>query len=64
MTNKHLSKATGDHFNQKGHKVSDMEITIVEKVYSNDELFRREREKCISTNSTLSTKESTGRHNC
>ena len=45
VTNEHLSKATGDHFNQKGHKVSDMEITIVEKVYSNDELFRREREK-------------------
>ena len=30
VNNKILSKATGTHFNEKGHLVSDMEITIIE----------------------------------
>ena len=34
------SKATGVHFNTKGHSVSDMQITIVEKIFSKDLMFR------------------------
>ena len=43
--NNHLNKATGYHFNQKGHSVSDMSVSILEKVYNRDERFRKEREK-------------------
>ena len=39
------SKTTGEHFNQKGHSVSNMEITIVEKVFNQDPQFRKQREK-------------------
>ena len=42
--NEHLSKATGAHFNSKGHSVSDMEVTVLEKIYSHDEGIRKERE--------------------
>ena len=31
VRNAHLTKATGFHFNQPGHKISDMQITITEK---------------------------------
>ena len=43
-TNNH-SKPTGVHFNLKGHTVSDMEITIIEKIFSQDPRFRKQREK-------------------
>ena len=39
------TKSTGLHFNSKGHSVSDMEITIIEKVFSSDPRFRKQREK-------------------
>ena len=39
------SKSTGAHFNEKGHAVSDMEITIIEKVYNQDPRYRKQREK-------------------
>ena len=39
------SKTTGVHFNSKGHTISDMEITIVEKVFNQDPRFRKQREK-------------------
>ena len=45
VANKHLNKATGFHFNQKGHSISDMYITIIEKVHNKQEKFRQEREK-------------------
>ena len=45
VTNRNLTKATGLHFNQRGHSVSDMSVSIVEKVYSKNENFRKEREK-------------------
>ena len=44
-TNKHLTKATGAHFNLPGHSVSDMKVTILEKVHSMDPLVRKEREE-------------------
>ena len=45
VVNNKISKATGEHFNQKGHKTSDMEVTVVEKVHNTDPQFRIEREK-------------------
>ena len=40
VSNRLLKKATGYHFNQPGHSLSDMEVTIVEKD-SSEELERR-----------------------
>ena len=39
------SKSTGAHFNSKGHSASDMNITILEKVFNSDINFRKQREK-------------------
>ena len=44
VRNQQLEKATGWHFNQKGHSLSDMEFTILEKVFSQDPGIRKERE--------------------
>ena len=45
VTNKICTKATGLHFNEKGHSVIDMEITILEKVFNCNPQFRKQREK-------------------
>ena len=45
VNNRNLNQPTGYHFNQPGHSVSDMRITVLEKVKHKDELYRREREK-------------------
>ena len=45
VNNRKLNKATGAHFNLLGHSVSDMRITMVEKIYNQDNFFRKEREK-------------------
>ena len=45
VVNNMRNKATGEHYNQKGHKVSDMKITIIEKIFSSDPAVRKEREK-------------------
>ena len=45
VSNQNLTKATGHHFNQPGHSISDMTVTIIEKVHSKDELLRKQREK-------------------
>ena len=39
------SKATGEHFSQKTHKVSDMKVSALEKLSSTDPAVRKEREK-------------------
>ena len=39
-----VGKATGWHFNKKGHTVHDMVVTILEKVHTSDKLQREERE--------------------
>ena len=44
VTSKLITKATGFHFNLPGHSVSDMKVTILEKVHSLDLLMRKERE--------------------
>ena len=38
------SQPSGRHFNQKGHSLSDMSATVMEKVFSNDKFLREERE--------------------
>ena len=43
--NQKVNKATGEHFNLKGHKVSDMRVSILEKIFSSDAAVRKEREK-------------------
>ena len=40
-----LDKATGEHFNLPGHSGSDMNFQIIEKVFSKDNFYRKEREK-------------------
>ena len=45
VRNPHTMKATGEHFNSKGHKQSGMMITIIEKVHKNSNIFRKQREK-------------------
>ena len=37
--------ATGKHFNSPGHSISDLSITILEKVKRKGEMYRKEREK-------------------
>ena len=36
-------EATGEHFNDPGHSLSDMKVSINEKVNSQDPLYRKER---------------------
>ena len=45
VVNNMKSKATGEHFNMKGHRVSDMRVSILEKIFSTDPAIRKEREK-------------------
>ena len=37
--------STGEHFSQQGHKISDMKVTVIEKIFSSDPAIRKEREK-------------------
>ena len=43
MNNK-TNEPTGLHFNLPGHRLSDMEVSILEKVFSKDKLTRETRE--------------------
>ena len=45
VKNKHTNKITGAHFNLTGHRQSDMEISIIEKIHSTSEQYRKQREK-------------------
>ena len=40
VNNKVLSKATGHHFNNIGHQISDLRVGIVEKVFSKCEFHK------------------------
>ena len=44
VNNQKMDKATGAHFNLPGHKLSDMRVSIIEKVYSNDPKMLEARE--------------------
>ena len=50
VENKQLEKATGEHFNLRGHSVSDMEFAVLEKVFSQDPGVRKERESLYIKN--------------
>ena len=41
---KNLTQATGAHFNLPGHQLSDMKVTVLEKVKKFEESYRKERE--------------------
>ena len=45
INNQDYTTATGEHFNSPGHSLSDLSITILERVKMKDDLCRREREK-------------------
>ena len=45
VANRMLQKATGEHFNRPGHKISDMIMTIIEKVHSDDPMVLSVREE-------------------
>ena len=65
-TNNH-SKSIGVHFNLNGHTVSDMEITTIAKIFSQDPRFRDKERNFTYKNSTLDTKgwiESMGVEDC
>ena len=38
-------KATGEHFNLPGHRLADMEVTIIEKIFNEDLKFRKQKEQ-------------------
>ena len=44
MDNKDFRQATGRHFNLPGHQKSHMSITVLEKIYTDDEAYRKRRE--------------------
>ena len=48
--NTQKNKSLSIHFNLPGHKVSDMKVTVIEKVYNKNPLFLREREKIYMIN--------------
>ena len=50
VANLHLHKATGQHFNTKGHKIHNMKVTIIEKLRNSDPQFRKAREKMFIEN--------------
>ena len=47
VNRKVLSQPTGQHFNLPGHDISDMKISILEKVKKSDKIYREEREKYL-----------------
>ena len=44
IRNKHISKATGHHFNLPGHSSSNLTVKVIEKVKKKDIYYRKERE--------------------
>ena len=42
---RNVDMATGEHFSLPGHTLSDLRITILEKVRSNDDMYRKGRER-------------------
>ena len=60
--NKNITHATGAHFNLPGHSLSDMKVTILEKVKINDEACRKERESYHIRNCITFIEESTESH--
>ena len=53
ITNQDETKAIGKHFNTPGHSLSDLSITILEKVKTRDDLYRKERDYYLMKNIIL-----------
>ena len=47
VSNNNFETATGAHFNQPGHNLSHLSITIIEKQKNTNEIYRKEREKYL-----------------
>ena len=45
ILNNNRKQATGIHFNKHGHNISHLRITILEKIATKNEIYRKEREK-------------------
>ena len=45
INNQKLNYITRQHFNQPGHSLSKLKITIIEKQKSEDDSYRKERER-------------------
>ena len=45
IVNDKLDKAVGEHFNSKGHKLSDLSFTIHEKVFKSDPEYLKRKEE-------------------
>ena len=43
--NNNVDTPTGEHFNLPGHSLSDLRGSILEKVRSKDDMYRKERER-------------------
>ena len=44
VKNKHLNVATEEHFNLKGHDNGDIKMSIIEKLHSISDQYRKQRE--------------------
>jgi hypothetical protein len=53
------TKGTGIHFNQLGHSVSDVRITILKKMKTSDESYQEEGKDTSGTSLIHTTKELT-----
>ena len=47
VVNKHIDEASGAHFNSAGHSLTNIQFTILEKVKTNNDNYRKQREKYI-----------------
>ena len=45
IKNRKIETPTGEHFSQKGHSLSDLQVIILENITSQDPLYRKERER-------------------
>ena len=45
VSNEYTNIVMGSHFNQPGHALSHLSITIIEKQKNENEIYRKEREK-------------------
>ena len=45
INNKVVNLTTGDHFNQPGHSLANLKVSILEQIRIEDDSYRREREK-------------------
>ena len=43
--NNHVDTATGSQFNQPGHSLADISVTVLEQVRKNNDSYRKEREE-------------------